>query len=267
MFFIVGDVCKHGHMPSNLPLTRSMWISMKKRKKLNHMYNVQKAKILQRSKEEAWTSAKLDEYLTSHNLKFDDFAPSSSNKLKERPYSLRKGMRLKVDTEPREISENLAHTIVQIIQHGDAMCGGNISPTYIRRLVSDLSNDCWLIRETDETIVGFALGSRRMRMRPSIISWYHLHLICSMRGEGLQLFENILVYFRKHSDSVQHLDLDAVSQSVALSYIHVAKRLGIRVRPGLRSRPEGTSRHMEDYITNASGNIPMTFVLYDAKPD
>lgn len=148
-----------------------------------------------------------------------------------------------------------AQNVKRIVANGEAMCRigveTKINMQYLKDLLADDANSLWTIRDSDGELFGFGITS------------FHgdhikLHLICTIKrkGEGSQLFRNILVHALENRVAVK---LEAISTAVAKIYAKVAfadKRWGVfigRKRVSTIADVETTS------IMTLEGYTPMEF--------
>lgn len=141
-----------------------------------------------------------------------------------------------------------AAVVSRILTRGSTMCRDEITPSYIRTALTDPHVAVWLVRDTKERIFGFALT----KQHPTHID---LKLICTHRrkGEGIQLFGDILSYSRAQNQSIH---LEAVNAKVAALYANAARAAGHRVYLG-EAHQQLAQGAFQDAIQRMGRMIPM----------
>ena len=121
------------------------------------------------------------------------------------------------------------------------------------------SNEFWTLHTSDDTLVGFAALSPRLAGK-------HLELICSMRGEGLRLFRELLMLYQEYG--LAYVELEAVTPDVANGYLYTAHKANFDVTHGLASRGQWSTRldravSTDDFekMQNDDDLLPMTIWL------
>ena len=114
-----------------------------------------------------------------------------------------------------------AADVARILAKGAVMCRGDISARYIQRALADPGVAIWVIRDSHTRIFGFALTKEHA-------THVELVLICThkRKGEGMQLFTDILEYSSVHGTEVR---LEAVTGDVANKYAVAARARGFGV--------------------------------------
>ena len=123
------------------------------------------------------------------------------------------------------------------------MCRGDISQLYIQNALADPGVSVWVIRDSQRRMFGFALTREHA-------THVELVLICThkRKGEGMQLFKDILEYSSVHGTEVR---LEAVTGDVANKYAAAARARGFGVFVNGRTLATPLDPH--------DSMIPMTF--------
>ena len=175
-------------------------------------------------------------------------------KLPPRPY---KGLRLLIDAIPRTNEQRPANETIDILRSGEVMCGGDIDQQYLTDAAMSRGSWSWTMKNKDGVVHGFAIV-QPPEGQPNAL---HLTLICSNRGEGLTLFQNILRWGQ--AKGKDYLELEAVSKPVADAYRYAAKKIGLVALPGLgggrRLSPRLNATGRTDFPVDPETElIPMT---------
>ena len=127
-----------------------------------------------------------------------------------------KGLRLQI-AGPLALS---TQDFIEMVRNGEMMCQSQLG---YRVNEASVPEHTWTIKTVDNKLVGFAMLSREYSMNAG--DGWHLDLLCSARGGGLELFSRVLTYYR--TSGAAFLELEPNGPTVANSYKWVASKLGI----------------------------------------
>lgn len=183
----------------------------------------------------------------------------------------RRGVRLEIDDMPVEINDEDVFYIRQLDDNEvvDTICGGEITPNYVRERLGNVRNLLWLIRSKNAdtgvkysgTVFGFAIASTRRRFIPPTpdirdlenVLVLHLDVICAMRGKGMELFQNVL-RFAFITTEYRYVELEALNTTLADMYRKTSLKVFGRdiMAPGLPGIPQETYNRL-----NTEGLVPL----------
>lgn len=129
------------------------------------------------------------------------------------PYT---GLRLRIEG-PLELS---AQDWIQMAKNGMAMCRYEID---YRPRTPQPPDNAWTIKTVDGKLVGFAEVSHHTTNKAG--NGWRLDMLCSARGQGLELLSRMLTFYR--TQGAAFLELEPSSPEVGRSYKWVANKLGI----------------------------------------
>lgn len=130
-------------------------------------------------------------------------------------------VRLRVDIQgPLGPDDLSASDRIKMAKNGENMCRGEIS---VRVNKFTAPEHAWTIKTYDGNLVGFAELSPETSVDAG--SGWHLDLICSNRGGGMDLFSKILTHYK--NKNADFLTLEPSSRETRQMYTNAAKRLGI----------------------------------------
>jgi hypothetical protein len=120
--------------------------------------------------------------------------------------SLRKGLRVHVDKEPRELNALPLHQYIELLANAKAMCKGAkpdgmemIASEYIDSVLRNTGNLVWLLL-VGGAIHGYAVAEEVHSIDHRTL---RVHVMCSDRGEGKKLFSRVARYAKDAADTVE----------------------------------------------------------------
>lgn len=158
-------------------------------------------------------------------------APSIAERLlRKRPVSpdarnQRRGLRMTLDVDPISGSDDVHKAQNDISRKGDVICQDKIGSGYIQELVNNPDKFIWTIRK-DKKLAGFAVAT----LRPHAVDSeggklvLHLDLICSARGQGADLYQNVLRWAAFQRKDIGYFELEAVNEIVLNIYLDASKK-------------------------------------------
>ena len=160
--------------------------------------------------------------------------------------SFRKGLRVHVDEEPRELHALPLHRYMELRVNAKAMCEGarpvgmeNIASDFIDTQLLSTDNLVWLLL-VGNTIHGYAVAEEVHDIDRRTL---HVHVICSDRGGGYKLFSRIASYAQEAVDTVE---IEPLNDDLESLYQEWGEDFGLVFGTGMYGRTLYASVNGED---------------------